>query len=129
MNCTEACGRLTGALVVRRLVAIGLLATVATACGSAAGPSTMAELCDSYDALSGEIGEFNGLFDNAIFSAAGDLGHVAQRYEDDSSVQASGEQLVQISDSDETSSYELSTAAVEVQAECGAPPLGLMFGQ
>jgi hypothetical protein len=105
-----------------------VLATVLTACGSAEGPSTRAELCDGYDALSDEMRDVNGLFDNAIFSAAGDLGRIAQRYDDNGTVQTAGEQLVQISDSDETSFDELMTAVVGIQGECGAPPLGWMFG-
>lgn len=113
----------------RRGLALVLLAAVATGCGLSAGPSTQAELCDGYDALGDEIRNVNGLWDNGIFSAAADLGRTARRYEDNTSVQTSGDQLIKISDSDETSFDALSTAAIEIQAECGAPPLGWMFDE
>lgn len=123
------CERAAGPVSRRRWLTMVVLAIVLTACGLSAGPSTQAQLCDGYDALSDEVRDVNGLFDNAIFSAAGDLGRTAQRYEDNATVQTAGEQLVQISDSDETSFDELSTAAVEIQAECAAPPLGWMFDE
>lgn len=87
------------------------------------GPTTKAELCDSYDELSEQLLEGNGIFGNPLFKAAGKLGRAAENYEGDASVRSAGEALSRIADSDETTGGELSDAAGPIGSHCGRPPL------
>jgi hypothetical protein len=110
-------------------VAAAALALVAAACGET-GPSTEEAVCAAYDDLGDALGQTNGLFDNAVFDRAGDLGDQASRFEGDAGVQADGAALESIAESDETSDLELQDASHNIAALCGAPPLSLtpMFG-
>lgn len=117
--------RTRGQGVRRWLVAVlilGLGPLVAAACGSS-GPSTAAEVCDSFTELADATGELGLLADNAVFSRAGDLGDVAVRYEESSSVMAAGEALKVIGDSDKTTDRALDEAAQPIANFCGKTSL------
>lgn len=96
-------------------------AAVTASCGS--GPATRAELCDTYDALSRQLLEGNGIFTNPLFRAADKLGKAAQSYEGDAEVNSAGDDLREIADADETTGGELTDASAPIAAECGKPPL------
>jgi hypothetical protein len=110
--------------------ALMAVAWVGAGCGES-GPSTEESVCAAYDDLGEALSRANGLFDNAVFHRAGDLGDEASRFEGDAAVQADGAALDSIADSDETSGLELQEASQNVAALCGGPPLGMtpMFGE
>lgn len=110
------------ALAARRIAvavaAIGLFTMTATAC--ATGPTSKKEVCDQYDSLSDRMG-IGRVFGNPVFSAAGDLADVADRYEGPEDLSADAKQLESISDSDSTNGLELSNATTNIASLCGHP--------
>ncbi|MEU9396355.1 molybdenum ABC transporter substrate-binding protein [Streptomyces sp. NPDC048324] len=112
-------------LAARRIAvavaAVGLFMLTATAC--ATGPTSKKEVCDQYDSLSERMG-IGRVFGNPVFSAAGDLADVADRYEGPEDLSADAKQLQSISDSDSTNGLELSNATTNIATLCGHP-LGL----
>lgn len=99
------------------LVGATMLAATTSACLDT-GPSTAAEVCASYQELAEELGGTR-LIDNTVFWDARSLGRVAVRYEESAGVQADGELLKEIGDSDSTSTQELDRATGSISALCG----------
>ena len=86
--------------------------------GCSSGPSTKAEVCEKYEALSAQVLKGNG-FGNPVFDAVDALAGKADAYEGDTDVQADGEQLRAIADSDSTSIGELESATSSIGSLCG----------
>lgn len=108
--------------VLRRTAAavavVGLLGWGTAAC--ATGPTAKGEVCDEYDSLGGRLG-IGAVYGNPVFSAAGDLADVADRYEGPEDLSADAGRLDSISDADETSTEELSEATESIAELCGHP--------
>ena len=98
------------------MAAAGLLAAATAACSI--GPTTKKEVCDEYDSLGSRLG-IGPVFGDPVFSAAGDLADVADRYEGPEDLSADAERLESIADSDSTTELELSEATSSVAALCG----------
>lgn len=103
-------------LAIVLLVALPSLACVET------GPSTQAQVCESYEELAEELASTR-LWDNGVFRRAGSLGRVASRYEQSAGVMADGERLEEISDSDQTSGQALDNATRSISPLCGQSSL------
>jgi hypothetical protein len=85
------------------------------------GPTTKGEVCDGYDKLGDRLNHANGLFDNAIFNAAGDLGDLADRFDGPPDLSGDAEALQSIGDSHITSGFELASASRNIARLCGHP--------
>lgn len=107
----------------REMLATMLVGVAVLPACAASGPATATEVCDAYQELAEEMGNANGLFDNAIFNRAEDLGEVAVRYEANDSIVADGEALKAIGDSDSTSDVALDRASSAISALCGQQSL------
>lgn len=100
------------------VVSVALVSAVATGC-SLFGPTTEAEVCTEFEALGVRLAEANGFIDNALFSQAGDLADVADRYEGEPSLSADADALEAIADSNSTTGFELMGATTRIAALCG----------
>ncbi|MEU0653621.1 molybdenum ABC transporter substrate-binding protein [Streptomyces albogriseolus] len=98
------------------MAAAGLLVATTAACSM--GPTTKEEVCDRYDSLGDRLG-IGQVFGNPVFSAAGDLADVADRYEGPEDLSTDAQRLESIADSDSTSELELSEATRNVAVLCG----------
>ncbi|MEU3255705.1 molybdenum ABC transporter substrate-binding protein [Streptomyces sp. NPDC006997] len=107
-----------GRRIAVAVAAVGLFTMTATAC--ATGPTSKEEVCEQYDSLSDRMG-IGRVFGNPVFSAAGDLADVADRYEGPEDLSANARRLKSISDSDSTNGLELSDATADIAALCGHP--------
>lgn len=103
----------------RVLAGLLMAASLVTASCGASGPSTATQVCDEFRALAKEMSEIRVLGDNAVFSAADDLGDVATRFEGSAAVMADGASLNAIADMDETSDDALDRASFAIANLCG----------
>jgi hypothetical protein len=87
--------------------------------GCSFGPSTKAEVCESFDALDEQLLSGNGYFGNPLFHKAEDLADVAERYDGQPSLAGDAEALHRIADSDATNGAELMNATTSVARLCG----------
>lgn len=101
------------------IAAVALLPTVGCL---ETGPTTSAQVCEDYRDLAEEMAS-NSFFDNGVFRKAGSLGRTASRYEGSSAVQAEGERLEEIGDSDRTSDAALDGATRAISSLCGQSSL------
>lgn len=97
---------------------IGITLIVVSACSN--GPSTQADLCQTFDKLGSELAHANGFFDNVIFQTAGDLGDLAARFPQ-RDLSADAASLKEISGSDSTSSLALARGTEGIAQVCGHP--------
>ncbi|MEV6647100.1 hypothetical protein [Amycolatopsis sp. NPDC051371] len=88
--------------------------------GCATGPVDRRALCTGFDELGKDLMSANGIFDNAVFSSAGDLADLADRYQG-GGLSADASALDRISDADETDNFELERATSETAKVCGHP--------
>lgn len=105
--------------VLATAVAIGAVGLA----GCATGPVDRRALCTGFDELGKDLMSANGIFDNAVFSSAGDLADLADRYQG-GGLSADASALDRISDADETNGFELGRATSGTAEVCGHP-LGL----
>jgi hypothetical protein len=105
--------------VLATAVAIG----AAGLAGCSTGPVDRRALCTEFDELGKKLMGATGIFDNAVFSSAGDLADLADRYQG-GGLSADASALERISDSDETNGFELERATSGTAKVCGHP-LGL----
>jgi hypothetical protein len=104
---------------VRRLLSLAaMLVALTTACSLA--PTTKDEVCTSYQSLLNQIRIGNFGFGNPLFTDAGDLGRVADRYTG-GGLSTDAAALGKISDADSTSVLELSRATTNIAALCKKP--------
>ncbi len=105
--------------------AVGGALLLLTAVGCAPqGPSTQEEVCADYRELGEELLP-GRLLDNTVFWKAKALGRSAARYEASEAVVADGEALIEIGESDQTSTEALDQASAAVASLCGQPRLAL----
>jgi hypothetical protein len=83
------------------------------------GPSTKAEVCASFDKLGQRLRGANGIFDNAVFSQAGDLAGLAGRYKGTPDLSRDAEALENIADSNATNGFQLMRATQSIARLCG----------
>ena len=107
----------------RRLALAGVLIGLGLGACAPSGPASAADVCDAFTELADEVGAIGSLTDNGVFREAKDLGQVAVRYEQDSSIVSAGELLIGMGDSDQTSSEELDRAAHPIAGLCGKSSL------
>ncbi|WP_394361968.1 hypothetical protein [Amycolatopsis sp. SB7-3] len=113
--------------IVTLLTVVGLITV--SGCGPT-GPSTQAEVCAAFDQLGEKLLGANGLYDNAVFSKAGDLADAAGRYPGNPGLTADSAALAKIADSDSTSGRALNQATSAIADLCGHPlGFGSIFGQ
>lgn len=101
---------------------IGLVAL--TGCSS--GPSTQAQVCESFDVLASQAFQGNSGFGNPLFDAVSDLGEKASAYSD-SNVQQDGADLLAIDESGSTSIAELESATTSIGSLCGGSLMSRAF--
>jgi len=107
--------------MVRWLViafSVVVVGAATTAC-SLFGPTTKAEVCAEFDELGDRFLKANGVFDNLVFSQAGTLADVADRYDGSPSLADDASALETISDADRTSGLELMAATDDIAQLCG----------
>lgn len=86
--------------------------------GCATGPTTKEEVCQEFDELGTQLLQGNGIFGNPLFTKAGVLSNVADRYEE-RDLSADAAALDRIADADSTSGYELMNATRGIADLCG----------
>jgi hypothetical protein len=91
-------------------------------------PSNTAELCSAYSNLNQQVEQDNGLFQNSVFSAAGNLAGVAGRYPNSVAVSSEASALQSIANSTDTTVGEIDSASSAIAAQCGQSPIGLQLG-
>ncbi|MEV6623198.1 hypothetical protein AB0M83_03960 [Amycolatopsis sp. NPDC051106] len=102
------------------VVLIAIVSGVIGVAGCATGPVDRRALCTQFDELGQEFLTSSGLFDNAVFSSAGDLGDLAGRYQG-GGLSADAAALERISDADRTNGFELERATAGTAEVCGHP--------
>ena len=112
---------------LHRAVACAAAAVTAVAvlsgCGDR-GPTTKAEVCDSFTQVSTQLLQGNGIIGNPLFSKVKDLGSTAQRFEGDPGVVSDGQKLADLGGKDTLSGADLMNASTNIATLCGHP-LGL----
>ncbi|HEY4458008.1 MAG TPA: hypothetical protein VGN81_27080, partial [Pseudonocardiaceae bacterium] len=89
--------------------------------GCATGPTTRAQVCTQFDELGQKVLAANGLFDNPVFSEAGDLADTARRYPGTPDLGGDAGALDDIANSDSTSGMAIENATTHIAALCGHP--------
>ena len=105
--------------MMRTLALAAFVAVLVTACSMA--PTTKEEVCASFDELGKKFMSTTGIYDNPVFSQAGELSSVAGRYKGGDSLKADADALGKISDSKSTNGRELANATTRIAALCGHP--------
>lgn len=93
-------------------------------------PSTLRELCASYDSLGETIVKAGPILPNTVFWSTKDLGDVALRF-GSPRVQAAGRTLVSLGSGDSMSLDDLDAATAVIAETCSKPPVvlnGATFG-
>jgi hypothetical protein len=103
-------------IAVRLLLPLAALIAVLTAACSLA-PTSKDQVCASYQSLLGQISVGNLGFGNPLFTDAGDLSRVADRYTG-GGLSADAAALDKISGADSTSIYELAKATTHIATLC-----------
>lgn len=99
-------------------VSVVVVGAGTTAC-SLFGSTTKAEVCAEFDELGDRFLNANGVIDNLIFSQAGTLAGVADRYDGSPGLADDASALDTISDADTTSGVELMAATHDIAQLCG----------
>jgi hypothetical protein len=99
-------------------VSVVVAGSVTTAC-SLFGPTTKTEVCSEFDELGDRFLHANGVVDTLIFSQAGTLADVADRYDGSPGLADDASALEKISDADTTSGLELMAATNDIASLCG----------
>lgn len=97
------------------LLVAAVLAMLASACSLA--PTSKDQVCASYQSLLSQIPIGNLGFGNPLFTDAGDLSRVADRYTG-GGLSSDATALQKISDADSTSILEISQATTHIAALC-----------
>jgi hypothetical protein len=116
--------RSSGSAPYLRVVACAVAAVTAIAvvsgCGTR-GPSTKAEVCDSFTQVGSQLLQGNGIIGNPLFQKVKDLGTTAQRFEGDSNVVSDGQKLTDLGARDTLSGDDLLNASMNISSLCGHP--------
>jgi hypothetical protein len=93
---------------------------VVSGCGSR-GPSTKAEVCDSFSQVGAQLLQGNGIIGNPLFHSVKDLGSTAQRFASDASVVSDGQKLSELGGKNTLSGEDLRNASINLANLCGHP--------
>lgn len=98
-------------------LALAMGGLVLAGCGSST-PADRDHICGEYDALSDEAANANGVFDNDVFSTAGQLADLADRYQGTPSLSLDASRLHAIADSNFTNMLALDEATQDIGSLC-----------